>query len=398
MALQSSVNVTLAYGIESALGTPSIAAGQLLRRVSSTLSTTKDAFTSNEVRPDQQISDMRHGMRRVAGGFEGELSLQSYDDFLEALLRGTWASGLTASDTDFTSFTASAQSSTFIFSGGNPVTKGLRVGDVFRFTSGGGTNADTNFRIVAFGGTSNRTVTVHPAPATIGTAVTTFGLAVQGKKLVCGLTSRSFTIEQLQSEIDITERFTGCRINSGSFALPPNGLATVSWDIMGQDGAVLSQANAPFFASPTSAPATGIFAGVSGSLRLAGAERGVVTNVDFQITNNCSMQPVVGRNTAPEIFYGRIVVTGNVSAYLEDDSLIATFLDEDEVELLTQMDLPGTQPVDFMTFHFPRIKLQGVSKTIGPDGGVIATFPFQALLPTATDVDTSTVVIQRSNS
>lgn len=398
MTLQSSVNVTLAYGAETTLGTPSSNAGQLLRRVSSSLALTKDAFTSNEVRPDQQIADLRHGMRRVSGGFEGELSLQTYDDLLEALLRGSWTAGVTASEADFTSFTTVSASGTIIFTGGNPVAKGLRVGDVFRFTSGGGANANTQFRITGFGGTTNRTVSVTPSPVTISTPVTTFGIAVTGRKLLCGTAQKSFTIEQKMPDLDLSERFVGCRINSGSFALPPTGIATVNFDIMGQDGQILTGASSPYFVNPTAAPTTGIFAGVSGSLRLAGAERGVVTNVDFQVTNNMSMQPVVGAEIAPDIFYGRLVVTGNVSAYLEDDTLINTFLNESEVDLVVQMDLPGAGLVGFMTFNFPRIKLQGASKTIGPDGGVIAAFPFQALLPSAAGQDASSIVIQRSNA
>jgi hypothetical protein len=48
-----------------------------------------------------------------------------------------------------------------------------------------------------------------------------------------------------------------------------------------------------------------------------------------------------------------------------------------------------------------RVKFTGVNKTVGPDGGVVATFPFQALLKTGgagTTFDQSTLVIQRSNA
>jgi len=94
MPLQSNVNVEVRYGAETVLGTQSVAAGQNLRRVSSTLALAKDAFTSNEVRPDQQVFDARHGVRRVAGNIQGELSTRTYDDFIEASLRGTWTAGV----------------------------------------------------------------------------------------------------------------------------------------------------------------------------------------------------------------------------------------------------------------------------------------------------------------
>lgn len=399
MSLQNAVNVTLAYGPETTFGVAAATnAGKLLRRVSSSLATTKEAFASNEVRPDQQVSDLRHGMRRASGGFEGELSLQTYDDLIEALLRGTWASGVSLSETGLTSVVASASAKTFTFTGGDPVSIGLRVGDVIRFSGlTPTTNNGKNFRITGFGGTSNRTVSVHPAPADVSTPDTSFGVSVVGKKLLMGTERRSFTIQQHMEEIDITELFTGCRVGTSSFQMPPNGMATASFEVLGKDGQVLTGVNAPYFISPTVAPNTAILTAVSGSMRLAGVERSVVTGLDFQVALNLSSQPVVGAQTAPEVFYGRSVVTGNVSAYLEDESLINVFLNEEEVDIQAVMESGTSVGLDFLSFKFSRVKLSGASKTIGPDGGVIATFPFQALLPSAAGQDASSLVIQRSN-
>ena len=220
MTLQSNVNVTLAYKAETTFGVAPTgdSGGQLIRRVSSSLALTKDAITSNEVRADQQISDIRHGTRRVGGGIESELSTESYDDFLEALLRGTWEDGVSIDEVDLTSVTATG--STFIFAAGDPVDLGLKVGDVVRFANLSVTaNNAKNFRITGFGGTSNRTVSVTPAPTAIGTADTEFTVAVQGKKLVNGVEKRSFAIEQRMADIDLSELFTGVRIGAGNFNL-----------------------------------------------------------------------------------------------------------------------------------------------------------------------------------
>jgi hypothetical protein len=403
MALQNAVNVSIAYAKESTFGTPASAgSSQSIRRVSSSLSLSKESFASNEVRPDQQVSDLRHGMRSVTGGIEGELSLQTYDDWLASLLRGTWAAGTSLSQSQLTSVAASASAGTFTFGGGDPVALGLRLGDVVRFGTVNASINGRNFRIVGFGGTTNRTVTVFPKPAVdVASPVTTFTVAVQGRKLTTGVLKDSYTIEQVNPDLDNSERYVGVRMNSASISLPPNGMATVSWDMMGQDGTILSGASSPYFTAPTAAPNTGIFAGLNGSLRIAGAERAVVTALDFQVTNNLSMQGVVGSPIAPEIFFGRMVLTGNVSAYIEDTSLIDAFVAESEVDIVSQLDLAaiGGAAPDFLVFNMQRVKLSGYSKTVGPDGGVIATFPFQALLPTAgSGRDASTLVIQRANA
>lgn len=392
MALQSNVNVTLRYGAETTFGTASSAAGQLLRRVQSSLQTSKDAFQSNEVRSDQQVFDARHGTRRAGGAINGELSLATYDDFIEAALRGTWTAGATASNTQFTSLAVSG--SAFQITAGTWAAAGFRVGDVIRLSGFTHANVGKNFRIVSLTATA---ATVYPTPAVMS-AQTTFGVAVAGRKLTNGTQQRSFTIEQSYPDIDVNELFTGMRVGECGISLPPAGIATVNLGFQGKNGVVASGASAPFFTNPATETTTGVLAGVNGNLLIDGVASAVVTGLDFQITNNLSSNPVIGSNVVPEIFYGRNVITGNVSAYLENESLLNVFLNETEVAIAATLEASGNDPKDFLSFAFNRVKFTGVSKTIGPDGGVVASFPFQALLKNGTGYDTSTLVVQRSNA
>lgn len=400
MPLQSNVNVELRYGAETTLGTQSAAAGQVLRRISSTLALAKDAFTSNEVRPDQQVYDARHGVRRVAGNIQGELSTKSYDDFIEASLRGTWAAGTSVQNTTpaMSSATLAAAAGsggsltgTFTASAGSFLTAGLRVGDVVRVTGSTG-NTNKNFRIV---GMTATTLTVYPSPAT-ATAASTWTIAVQGRKLATGVSQRSFTIEQYYPDIDVAETFLGCRIGEMQVSLPPTGMATVSFGVQGVNMLNTTGGAAPVFATPAAAASTGILAGVNGSLSVAGAPSALITQLDFTVSNNLNSQPVVGSNTVPEIFYGRTVVNGTLSAYFADQTMLNYFLNETELALAAQLD--DANGTDFMCFRFNRIKLMGATKTVGPDGGVILQSPFQSLLSSGqTGFDDGSLVIQRSN-
>lgn len=392
MPLQSNVNVSVRYAPEVTFGTAGSSA-QALRRVSSSLNLTKDAFTSNEVRSDQQVFDARHGVRRVAGGIQGELSTATWDAFIEASLRGTWANGGTGSNVNLTSLSVSG--SNFVAGGGSFISQGFKVGDVVRLSGFSHANVGKNFRITAL--TASQ-MTVFPTPAAM-TSQTTFTIACPGKKLTTGTQRRSFTIEQNYPDTDVSEVFLGCRVASMSMSLPPTGMATIGVDFQGQDMQMLSSPSAPFFASPTAETATGILAGLNGSLLINGSASAIVTALDFQVANNLSSQPVVGSTIVPEIFYGRTVITGNVSAFLNDESLINVFLNESEIDIVAQMDAAMTDPKDFMCVALNRVKFTGSSKTVGPDGGVIVQFPFQALLKTgATNYDSSTMVIQRSNT
>lgn len=410
MAIQNQVTASVIIAPEVTFGTAADAGSvdaKTLRRVSSSLALGKDVYQSAEVRPDQQIVDMRHGTRRPGGGIEAELANVAFDDLIEALLRGTWTAGTSTLAATYTDITAAVtvgnpgeagSEGTLTWTAGDPVAEGHRIGDVVRLIGAGfAANENVNFRIISFGGASNRTITVTPAPAAVAAqAGTSFDTV--GNKLLCGTVQRSFTIEQLFGDVDVSELYTGMRVGSGAFRIPPNGMATASFGFQGQNMQILDGANSPYFSGPDPVGTDGIFAGPQGSLRFGGAERGVVTGIDLNVDLSLSADPVVGRDTVPNIFYGTTSVSGNVSAYLEDKSLIDVFVNETEVELISTLTESGTvAPIDFMNFVMPRIKLGGATKTVGAQGGVIATFPFTALKANATGADASTLVIQRSN-
>lgn len=400
MAVQPNVETTVAYKAETVFGTPpSASSAQFIRRVSTNLALNKDVFASNEVRSDLQVADVRHGGRSARGSIDGELSVQTYDDWLEALLRGTWTAGVSVSPADFATgvtVATSGATSTLTFAGaGSLLTKGFKVGDIVRATGlTTAANNNKNLRITALTAT---VMTVFPAIAAQAQQATGWAVSVAGRKLTNGVVARSFTIEQAMPGAATFERFTGMRVNGATIGVQPNGIASVSWDFLGQNGTV---SGTQYFTSPTAETTTGVLSGVDGALRLNGEEQAVVTSMQINVTNNCSLTPVIGSVISPSIFYGRQVVTGTISAYIEDANLINAFINETEVDLVAVLQASGAAPQDFLAFNMQRVKLNGAQKTVGPDGGVIAQFPFQALLKAGgagTAYDTTTLTIQRSN-
>lgn len=395
MPLQPNVTSNIVFAAESVFGTTPAVAGQRLRRVTSSLSVSKDAIASNEVRSDQQVFDVRHGVRRVGGAIQGELSTQTWDDFLAAALRSSWVAGVSVSNSTHTN--VSVVGSTFTVGAGSLITAGFKVGDIIRLSGFTHANVGRNFKITALTATA---ATVFPTPAAM-TSQTTFTMAVTGRKLINGVLTPSFTIEQNYPDIDVSELFNGCRVNTVGLSMNPTGMASISADFVGLNGSILSGATAPQYASPTAETTTGLLAGISGSLLFGGSQSTIITSFDLSISNNLSSQPVVGATTVPEIFYGRNVVTGNISAFFETTAFLDAFLQETETSVMVTLEASGAAPADFLSIGLHRIKLNGQSKSIGPDGGVIASFPFQALLRTGgtgTAFDQSTCVIQRSNA
>jgi hypothetical protein len=377
---------------------PGASGGQVLRRVGSTLSLAKNTYESAEIRSDRQRADFRHGIRRVQGNITGELSPASYFDFFEAVHRDTKTASVTLTESDLTSATGSNSGSSFTFASGDPVALGLHVGDIIRFTNLSITADDAqNYLITAFSGTSNRVLTVSPAP-TDQTADVAFSVTRPGKTTIVPLTghvSRKFLIEHHASDIDVSRVFTECRVSSYRLSLPATGMATCEFGFMGRDMELYTGTNAPFFSAPTAATTTGIVSAVNGSLFVAGSRVGVVTGLDLTCDLAPSAAEVIGQNFVAEIFLGRASVSGSVTAFFQDTTLISNFMNEDEVSIIVDLTTTSAAASPAISIFLPRIKFGDANLPLQGEGGQTITMPFTALLAdgTVTGVRQSTVYI-----
>lgn len=398
MAVQPGIECDIIYAIESVIGTPASAGGtsQKIRKVQSTINPAKQTFQSQEFVSHQQISDMRHGVESVGGAIDGELSNATYDDLFQAVMRGTWTAGAT---TGSSTLGADNGTSAITRASGSFITDGFKLGDVVRatgFAGGGAANNNVNYRITAL---TALNMTVSPAPATIAGA-SGVTVTVVGSKLLMGTTKRSFTIEQNYPTIDVSERFDGCRFNGFSLRVPPNAMTGVSFDVLGLNGTMLTGASAPYFTAPTAETSTSLMAGPTGVVRVNGADTLVATGVEFNVRGNLDSSPVIGSTLMPDIFHGQLMASGSFAAYMENAAMADAFLNETEIDIQVILNTVDASPASFLSFRAHRIKLTGVQKTLTPNGGVIASYPWQALRKVggaATTFDTSSVVIQRSN-
>lgn len=396
MALATGVSKELRYKKESTWGTAAGATGaQLLRRVSSDLSLTKESYQSNEIRTDYQISDFRHGVRSVAGSITGELSPKTYADFFAAALRKDFAAGGTTGAVAVLAVTDTGTK--FTRSSGSFVTDGFKVGDVVSAT--GFTDANNNNHYCLVTAVAALTLDIAPldgVPLTDEAEGDTVTIAVVGKKTYTpetGHTDDSFSIEHWHEDVNQSELFTGCKVNTIEIGLPPTGMSTVTIGMMGKD--VVTDSS-EYFTTPTANTTTGILASVNGIAYALGTKQTVLTGLSINIAGGMSMQPVVGSNTPPDIFEGRVVVTGEMTAFFENGDLRDAFLDEDEVSLVFVFTTSNAKNPDFVAFTMPRVKFGSANKNDG-ETGIVQTLSYQALLNTAgSGADKTTLIIQDS--
>jgi len=379
----------LAYKIEAAFGAaPGQSAGQLLRRVESTIDLNKDTYKSNEKRPDFQIADYRHGVRRVAGKLSGELSCATYKDFFAAALKRDFAAGAAATGASIT--IAGTGPYTVTRAAGSYLTDGFKAGDVVRLTAGSfnAANLNKNLLIVALTATVATVVTLNGSALVAEGPIASAGVSVTGKKTylpTSGHTDKSFAFEHWYVDQVQSELFLGCKVDKLSLALPPTGLATISMDMMGQDMADTAAkrggiaTTAQYFTSPTAITSTGALAAVNGVCRISGQPVASLTGLTIDIDPSFNGDPVVGSNTVPFLFPGQVPITGQLTAYFDSTALRDAFINETEIDLIGAFTADNTAASDFIAIVLPRIKVGGAAKN-DSDGGLVQTLPFQALL------------------
>lgn len=392
----------VAIKAETTYGTIPVASGaQLLRRVTSTVDLSKETYASNELRTDFQIADFRHGVRSVAGSLNGELSPGTYKDFFSYALKRDFAA-VTATTGASITIAGTGPTHTVTRAAGSWLTDGYKNGMVVRLSVGTLNAANINKNLLIVDITSATAMTVIPLNGVAMVAegpIASCTITATGKSTyvpTTGHTDKSFTLEHWFADVAQSERFLGCKISKVGLQLPPSGIATAAFEIMGQN---VATGTAQYFTSPTAVTTSAPLAAVNGVLRVGGVTLASVTGLTIDIAPAYSGEAVVGSNAKPALFAGMVNVTGQMTVFFEDAVLRDVFFNETEIELIAAFTTDNAATADFITLAIPRIKLGGASKD-DVMSGIKATIPFQALLNTAggTGVKTerTTLLIQDS--
>lgn len=383
MTIATGVAKQLRFKKETAWGTAAGASGaQSLRRVTSDVDLSKDAYQSNEIRSDYQIADYRHGMRKVSGTIKGELSPGTYSAFIQSALRRDFAAVSAISSLSLT-IAGSGPTYTVTRSAGDFLTGGIKIGMVVRITAGSVNAANLNKNFFVIGVTAT-VLTVIPIGGTMvaegpiaSCTVTTVGKVTYTP--TSSHTNDSYSIEHWFSDIAQSELFTGCRVSTVDIGLPPSGMATIDVGFMGKD---ITTATSAYFTSPTAATTTGVLAAVNGALQVNGTTVGIVTGLSVKIDGGMSTGAVVGSNYTPDVFPGRVNVSGQLTAYFQDAAMRDLFINETSFAIIAVFYTGTAAASDFIALALPACKAGGATKSDG-EQGLILTMPFQALYNSA---------------
>ncbi|MBS3996614.1 MAG: hypothetical protein KGZ67_04655 [Hydrogenophaga sp.] len=382
---------------------PTASGAQLLRRVDAAFNLTKDTYESNEIRADLQAADMRHGINRVTGNLNGELSPGSYAPYLGSLLKRDFTAVAAITGQSITIAAAAGGAFTVSRATGSWLTSGVKVGHVVRLTAGtfNANNLNKNLFVVAVTALALTVLVLNGTTLTAEGPIASATLSLPGKTTfvpTSGHTDDSYAVEEWFSDVPRSETYTGIKFTQAQIQLPPSGPATLGLTVAGQR---MGQAagGTRYFTSPTAQSASGIAASVNGVLRINGATQLAVTGLNFDINANFTGDGVVGSNVVPQQFAGRLRVSGQFTAYFEDGALADAFYNESQIGLQVALTTGSEAAADFLTFSMSRVKLGGADKSDG-EGGVVRTFPFTALLNSnggaSAEHEQTTIAIQDS--
>lgn len=206
--------------------------------------------------------------------------------------------------------------------------------------------------------------------------------------LKIGNTQKSLSIEAAYNDITQFALMTGAIVNSFSCSITPDGMATATFEVVGQDLAYgVTSVDADGY---TAASGNEPFDSLTGSINEGGSASSVITGINFTITNNIEPAKIIGSATAPEQIEGLVQVSGTVTAYFEDVALVNKFINETSSSLDVTLQDPAGKT---LKFDFGNILYTDGNPDVGGTGPAILSLPFTALYD---GTDLSTAVLTRS--
>ena len=204
--------------------------------------------------------------------------------------------------------------------------------------------------------------------------------------LKTGATMQSFTLEEWHSDSSTGSTGTGCFADKLSIKVPVNGIVTIDATIMGM---VYAATTAAIGTSYTAATVEQPFTHLGGTLTEGGGAIASLTSIDLTIDNGATALQVLG--TAAPIGYvpGFAKVSGTLSAFFANNTLMNKFL----ANTASSLSFTLSDGTSTLQFNCPNIIYTSLKKPVSSQGAIVVTMAFEALKDVSTG---SNLVITKS--
>lgn len=224
------------------------------------------------------------------------------------------------------------------------------------------------------------------------------GAGTPTEQIKCGKLRQSFTFIRHFADLEATVGakpyfiYGGCELNQLQLTISANAMVTGAFTVFGQSQKLaedLSALGVPTYNPPTTTTPLDSF---TGELKENGNVIAVITEITLSLQNGIESRMVVGKKDSIKPSLGRSNLTGQITAYFEDSTLVNKFLNEEESSIEFEMpDADGNKQV----YIVPRIKYTGGQPDVSGEGPIMLSMPFQALLD---PVKGTNFIIQRNKA
>ncbi len=197
--------------------------------------------------------------------------------------------------------------------------------------------------------------------------------------LVNGVVRRSFSLFRNFKDVDSSKlpyfTYVGCEYNTMTLSISTESIVTANFGIVGANQLEPSSTvpTGATFGEPSTTEPMDSF---SGSIKEGGVESAVVTEIELSVENGIAPRYVVGSKKSIKQSIGKFKVSGTLTAYFEDATLIGKYLREEasSLEITVTDGIPDNQ----YTFLLPKIKFTGGQPDVGGEGPITLSMPFTA--------------------
>ena len=197
--------------------------------------------------------------------------------------------------------------------------------------------------------------------------------------LVNGVVRRSFSLFRNFKDVDSSKlpyfTYVGCEYNTMTLSISTESIVTANFGIVGANQLEPSSTvpTGATFGEPSTTEPMDSF---SGSIKEGGVESAVVTEIELSVENGIAPRYVVGSKKSIKQSIGKFKVSGTLTAYFEDATLIGKYLREEASSL--EITVTDGMPDNQYTFLLPKIKFTGGQPDVGGEGPITLSMPFTA--------------------
>ena len=362
-----------------------VGVGAIMRRESSTFELAKESYTTeSEITSTQQVTSSRHGVRLVNGKLTGILSPGTYADALSAVLRRDFAAVTPIASASIT-IAGAGPTYTLTRAAGSFLTDGIKIGMPVRLTAGtfNVANLNKNLLVVSVTATILTVMVINTTALVAEGPITGATVTVPGKVTytpVTGQTNIYHTVEEWYPDVPFSERNIDVKFTQANLSLPGTGNAKIDFTAIGLNQTSLSTA---YFTAPTAETSTESLVAASGVLLVGGVAQAIITDLSVNIDGKgAAADGVVGTDIRPDVFTGKVTVSGSFTAYFADATLPGLFVNETATSIVSALAAGTAANADVMTLTMSNARLNS-STPADAETGQKRTYNYVAILNAA---------------